>query len=81
MITQEIETTVELAGYKRIPGDSSIRAVFARGSSTLIVHEGGDWACYTEISGTGKPYCDGADFRSLRGFLKYESTATPSKNA
>jgi hypothetical protein len=77
---QEIEKTTELAGFTQLRADNSVQAVFRRGPITLIVRSDGNWSCYAEAGGGRRPYCDGADFKSLVRFLQYESAAATTKS-
>lgn len=68
-MSEEIERAAALAGFKRMPLDSSRRSVFVRGSVALIVHSYGKWTSYGELSG-GKPEYYGDDFASSGIFLQ-----------
>jgi hypothetical protein len=76
---QEIQKAAGLAGFKQVRLDDSIRTIFTRGQSTLIVHKRCKWAVYTSVCGGKQPAFGGDNLKSLLIFLMSECFAANTK--
>jgi len=79
MKSDELQQLALQAGFRPAAIDSTVRTIFTRGESTLIVWARGKWDCYASICGGKQPNCGGDDFKSLLLFLMSEYLSEQQK--